>query len=73
METVKTTNDYKILKRRDGRYAVKNKAGKWVNGVEKVKILSTEDLIKFSTPKKAEEPPAEAAAEETPAAETPAE
>ena len=82
METVKSTKDAKIFKKRNGRYAVKNSDGKWVNGEEKVKILSAEGLIKVSIPKKVEEPPAEepaadAATEETatdaPAEETPAE
>lgn len=76
METVKATKEFKIFKKRNGRYSVKNDKGKWINGEEKVKILSAEGLIKVSIPKKVEEPPAEeapveAAAEatESPAAE----
>ena len=73
METVKATKDFKIFKKRNGRFGVKNAKGQWVNGEEKVKILSTEGLIKVSIPKKVEEPPAEEAAAEAPAEETPAE
>lgn len=70
METVKATKDAKIFKKRNGRFAVKNSSGKWVNGEEKVKILSTEGLIKVSMPKAKEEPAAEeATTEEAPAAE----
>ena len=75
MENVKTTKEFKIFKKRNGRFGVKNAKGKWINGEEKVKILSSEGLIKVSVPKKVEEPaaeeaPVEAAAEET--AEAPA-
>ena len=78
METVKTTGEFKIFKKRNGRYGIKSTKGKWINGEEKVKILTSEGLIKISAAKKKEEAPApeEAAApatEEAPAAETPAE
>ena len=74
METVKSTKDFKILKKKSGRYGVKNAKGKWVNGEEKVKILSSEGLIKISVAKKKEEPAPEATAtEEAPSTETPAE
>lgn len=64
METVKSSKDFKIFKKRNGRFAVKNDKGKWINGEEKVKLLSAEGLIKVSLPKKKEEPaPEEAAAE----------
>ena len=72
METVKTTKEFKIVKKKSGRYGVKSTKGKWINGEEKVKILSAEGLIKVSIPKKIEEPAPEAAAEEAPAEETPA-
>ena len=65
MEVVKNSKDGKIVKKRNGRYAVKNEKGQWVNGEEKVKILSAAGLIKVSIPKKKEEP----APEEAPAAE----
>jgi len=58
MEVVKKTKEYTIIKKRSGRYAVKNASNKWVNGQEKVAILSTEKLIKLTAPKKKEEAPA---------------
>lgn len=73
MENVKTTKEFKIFKKRNGRFAVKNEKGQWINGEEKVKILSTEGLIKVSIPKKKEEPPAEEAPVETATEEAPAE
>ena len=39
METVKTTKEFKILKKKSGRFGVKAANGKWINGEEKVKIL----------------------------------
>ena len=69
METVKATKDFKIFKKRNGRYGVKNPKGQWINGEEKVKILTKEGLIKISAAKPKEEPPAEEAAAEAPAAE----
>ena len=65
METVKQTKEFKIFKKRNGRYGVKGTNGKWINGDDKIKILTSEGLIKLSAPKKKEEP----AAEEAPAAE----
>ena len=64
MENVKTTKEFKIFKKRNGRFAVKSAQGKWVNGEDKVKVLSTEGLIKLSAPKKVEETPAEEPAAE---------
>lgn len=54
--------DYKIEKKRSGRYAVRANKGNYINGEEKVAILSKEGLIKAPAPKPKEEP---AAAEET--------
>jgi hypothetical protein len=73
METVKATKEFKIFKKRNGRYGVKNEKGQWINGEDKVKILSAEGLIKVSVPKKVEEPPAEEAPVEAAAEEAPAE
>lgn len=74
MEVVKKTSEYTIYKKRSGRFGVKNKQRKWVNGDEKVKVLLGESLIKVSAPKKKEEPAEEAApAEESAAEEKPAE
>ena len=68
MEVVKESGDFKIFKKRSGRFAVKNNQGKWVNGADKVKILVDAGLIKAAIPKK-EEPAPEPAKEEAPAAE----
>lgn len=78
MEVVKQTDEYTVIKKRSGRFGVKNAAGKWINGEEKVKILVAEGLIKASLPAEKpaeEEAPAEeaAAAADAPADETPAE
>ena len=45
MEVVKKTNRYTIFKKRNGRYGVRSAAGAWINGEEKVKILTDEGLI----------------------------
>jgi hypothetical protein len=71
MEVVKQTDEYTVIKKRSGRYGVKNAAGKWVNKEEKVKILIAEGLIKASLP--AEKPVDEAAPAAEPTDETPAE
>ncbi len=60
MELTKKTADYSIFKKRNGRFGVKNAAGKWVNAADKTAILSKEGMIKLS-PKKAA--PAEESAE----------
>ena len=75
MELVKKTDNYTIYKKKSGRHAVQNKDKKYLAEKEKEEILLAEGLIKLSPRKKpAEETPAAAAAEETPAAaeETPA-
>ena len=64
MEVVKETEEFKIFKKRSGRYGVKNKKSKnkkdkWINGDEKAKILLDAGLIKLSPPKKKEEPTTE--------------
>ncbi len=66
MKLIKKTKDYTIYQKRNGRYGVQNMAKKWINGEDKVKILSSEKLIKLSAaaPKK-EEPAEEVAAEES--------
>lgn len=64
MEVVKQTKEHTIIKKRNGRYGVKNAQGKWINKEDKVKVLLGEGLIKVAEPKK-EEPVAEEAAEET--------
>ncbi len=69
MEVVKQTKEFTIVKKRNGRYGVKDAKGKWINKDEKVKVLLGEGLIKAAMPKK-EEPVQEEAAEETAAEET---
>ncbi|MCO4794589.1 MAG: hypothetical protein KC493_12795 [Bacteriovoracaceae bacterium] len=64
MEVVKKTDAYIIVKKRSGRFGVKNSAGKWINGDEKIKILVDAGLVKAAVPAKKEE-----AVEEAPAAE----
>jgi len=77
MKLVKKTAEYSIYKRGDERYAVKDANKKAVNGEEKARILSAEDLIKVTLAAKPvveeEAPVAEAPAEETAAEEAPAE
>ena len=50
MEVVKQTDEYTVIKKRSGRFGVKNTSGKWINGEEKVKILIAEGLIKAALP-----------------------
>lgn len=79
MKLVKKTANYSIFQRGDERYAVKDARKAPVNGEEKVRILTSEGLVKVATPKApapVEEPAAdEVVAEEAPAAdeEAPAE
>ncbi len=67
MEEVKSTADYKVFKKRSGRFGVKSAKGTWINGKEKVEILNKEGFIKATPPKKeapvVEEKTEEAAAE----------
>ena len=51
MEVVKKTDAYVIVKKRSGRYGVKNSEGKWINGDEKVKILVEAGLVKAAVAK----------------------
>lgn len=67
MEVVKQTKEFTIVKKRNGRYGVKNAKGKWINKEDKVKVLLGEGLIKAAMPKKEEPVQEEAAAEEAPA------
>lgn len=50
MNLIKKTNEYKIFKRGDERFAVQDATGKPVNGEEKVNILLAEELIKVTLP-----------------------
>jgi hypothetical protein len=61
MKTVKKTAEYTVLKRTDGRFAVKSAHQKFINGEDKVKILMAEGFLTAPAPKAvAEETPAEA-------------
>jgi hypothetical protein len=72
METVKKTKEHTIVKKRSGRYGIQTSNGKWINGDDKLAILTAEGLV-TAPAKKAppvEEPAAEEAAPEAAAAET---
>jgi hypothetical protein len=45
MEVVKKTDAYTVVKKKSGRFGVKNAKGNWINAEEKVKILTSEKLI----------------------------
>lgn len=69
MKLVKKTDEYSIYLRGDKRYAVEDARKKPVNGAEKVRILVAESLVRVAAPAKKEEPVAETAEAEAPAAE----
>ena len=79
MKVVKKTDEWKILQKRSGRYAVQQASGNFVNGEDKLKILSAEGLAakppKKAPPKAEAAPAAEAepAKEDAEATEKPAE
>jgi hypothetical protein len=60
-----------VVKRKDGRFAVKKRGGGYLNGDEKIKILVAEGKIKAPAVKA--KPAEETPAEEAPAEEAPAE
>ena len=64
MKTIKKTAEYTILKRTDGRYAVQGNNKKFINGEDKVKILTEEGLLTVPAPKPAEPDAAAASATE---------
>lgn len=51
---------YSISKKRSGRYIVKDRAGKVINGLKKTQILVGEKLVKTGLPKPKAEAPAQA-------------
>jgi len=61
MKVVKKTNEYSVMKKRSGRWAVMGADNKFVNGDAKIKILVAEGLVE--APKKAEEAEAAEASE----------
>jgi hypothetical protein len=60
MEVVKKTKEHTIYKKRSGRLAVVDANAKWVNGADKLAIITKEGLSKVPKAKKKEEAPAEA-------------
>ncbi len=66
MEIVKKTSEHTIVKKRSGRYGVRTAKGAWINGDDKLSVLSEAGLVTKPT-KKA--PPPEEPAAEAPAAE----
>jgi hypothetical protein len=60
MKVVKTTAEYTVFQRGDGRYAVRAAGRKWINGEDKVEILYSEGLLKKPEPKAEPEPEPEA-------------
>lgn len=67
MKKLKTTGNHTIYEKRSGRYAVKDRKKRWVQGDDKVAVLREEGLLKTPEPKA---PAAEPDAETTDAAET---
>lgn len=55
---VKKANDLKALKKRNGRFIVRQRGGKLIHGEEKTKFLQDAGLVKKLKPK-AKEAPAE--------------
>ena len=65
MKVVKKTDEYKVLQKRSGRFAIRTVMGEWVNGSEKIKILIEAGLIKGALPREPEEDPSSEKSEET--------
>ncbi|MCP4601973.1 MAG: hypothetical protein GY847_15900 [Proteobacteria bacterium] len=53
MAKKKADKDYELIKKRSGRYAVKGKDGKYINGDAKVEILLKEKILKAPPKKRA--------------------
>ena len=71
MKVVKKTDEWKILQKRSGRYAVQQASGNFLNGDDKLKILAAEGLA--AKPAEKAPPKAEAEAEAESAEAKPAE
>ena len=68
MKAVKRTGEYTIYKKRNQRFAVRDRNRQWVRGEDKVAILLANNLMEAPVPKAPEhpeEPAAEAATAET--------
>ncbi|NBC21993.1 MAG: hypothetical protein GVY21_00810 [Gammaproteobacteria bacterium] len=63
MQVVTRTDEYTIYKKRNQRYAVRNKDRQWVRGDDKVAVLLAHNLIEAPTPKAPEQPEEPEAAE----------
>jgi hypothetical protein len=72
MQVVTRTGEYTIYRKRNQRYAVRNKAKQWVRGDDKVAILLAHHLLEAPVAK-APDHPEVPAVEETVAAEAGAE
>ncbi len=74
MKEIKAVGENKIFQKKSGRYAIKGKDKKYINGDEKAKILADAGVVTIpaAKPKPVEEAVPEAvaeASEETPTAE----
>jgi hypothetical protein len=58
MEVVKKTKEHTIYKKRSGRLCVVDANQKWVNGADKLALITKEGLSKVPKAKKKEEAPA---------------
>lgn len=65
MKTVKRAAEYTVMQRGDGRYAVRGKDKKWINGDAKVEILAAEGFVKEQPKAKPQPEEKQAASEET--------
>jgi hypothetical protein len=59
MEVVKETKEYKIYKKRSGRFCVADSKKKWINGEKKTEILVAAGLVKQMKKKEAPAEPAQ--------------
>jgi hypothetical protein len=62
-KTIKKTETYTIVQKRNGRYGVKSANGKWINAADKVDILTKEKMITLPKSKPKAAPEAEESAE----------
>lgn len=56
MQVVTRTDEYTIFKKRNQRYAVRNKDREWVRGDDKVAVLLAHNLIEAPVPKSPDQP-----------------
>ncbi len=53
MEIVKKMDGYSIVKKRSGRYGVRDKSNNWVKGEKKLEVLMKAGFLKAPSSKKA--------------------